>query len=140
MRVIWTGLIIFLLASCGEDSLEKNGLYSRSDCIVKFQIDMDELSRDEVRELYDALSYFIRSEAAYPMAGMTFPNSTREFFYVQLSDSCDSRLEITEAMVKRFVSARSQGFNYQVFPDVVCPSPNTISMRGPSWNSNDSCK
>ena len=140
MKIIIIGLIVLFLASCGRDHFGRGELPERSDCIVKFQIDMDSLSTYEVQEYYEAFSYFIASEAVYSVAGISFPNSGREYYYVQLSDSCDNKYEITEAMVERFLSVQGQDFNYQVFLDTVCPSPKTISISGPSWSSHESCK
>ncbi|SEB04805.1 hypothetical protein [Alkalimonas amylolytica] len=132
--------LVIIVVACSAESYEGEVLYSRSDCIVKFHIDTSALSREAIQANHNAFSNFIASDAVYPVAGISFPNSSRNYYYVQFSEFCERRFEIANDMIKQFLTVQNLDIDYQVFSETICPSPKTINIQGPAWSTYETCK
>lgn len=127
--------LVVCISGCGANSdREEKETYTRSDCIVGFDIDWETSDEMQLQDINRNLAIFITSadvRSRYPIAGMTYPPS-RDRYYVQYSDDCESKYKLTESLVSE-LSRVNEIVRFEIYRERVEPSSKTIDIGGAAW-------
>ncbi|EKE81447.1 hypothetical protein [Idiomarina xiamenensis] len=130
----FTLFLFFLIGlnSCGTDAR-----YTRSECIVRVNIDWTGTPLGKKEELIESITKAIRNAPnmgsnKVPM-DFTIQGQSREYIYYQYSTDCENRFENTEALLE-FARERVKSPPYlSVDKNNYEPGSDTIRVSGPSW-------
>lgn len=135
-NIILLVLVLLVSASCAEANVEK--YFSRSDCIVKVELDWPNgVTREQKNKTIGlVISYISKSNRAskFPIFSLSVPYLDRNSMYIVFSERCDTRLALAQEFMKKYLQIDVKNFpKYKVLSDVIQPGLETVEFSGPYW-------